>query len=327
MISVIIPMYNSRKTIGSCLQSIMDQTYDDLEIIVVDDGSMDNGGEIVQEMASRDGRIRYIRKNNGGVSSARNRGIDECHGEYICFVDSDDTVTTDYISSMYTTMMETKSDIVMCGYLEVYKDKISYHVIPKNVFSTLQGKMVTDFFTLSHFAYSPCLKVFRTEIINQHHLRFREDMVLAEDQHFNYRYYAFCKSIAFVNAPNYIYVKQDASLSSAVTVQTFLNEAENLVCMANYIESNGIEKGEKIVADYLCYCVWRYIFIPGESNTKADALKRLKALRRPKIRVKMNNWREQMIFDLIYYRMYTVLYFLIKGRLSYNRSRRFHKGT
>ena len=130
-----------------------------------------------------------------------------------------------------------------------------------------------------------------------------------------------------MNAPNYIYVKQDASLSSAVTVQTFLNEAENLVCMANYIESNGIEKGEKIVADYLCYCVWRYIFIPGESNTKADALKRLKALRRPKIRVKMNNWREQMIFDLIYYRMYTVLYFLIKGRLSYNRSRRSHKGT
>ena len=319
MISVIIPMYNSRDTIRNCLKSVIDQTFADLEIIVIDDGSTDNGGEIVKDIAAKDGRIRYIRKDNGGVSSARNRGLDESRGEYICFVDSDDVITIDYVASMYTKMQETQSDIVMCGYCEVCKDKMIRHVLSGSVLSQLQGKMVTDFYALRSFTHSPCFKVFRNEVINHHHLRFREDMVLAEDQYFNFQYYEFCKTVAFVNAPNYIYLRQDSSLSSTITVHTNENEAENLICMTKYFDNNGIERGELITAFYVCYCLRRYIFIPGESNTRADVYKRMKKLNFMRKHVKLNNRSDQLIYDLLYFRQYFILFILKKGKEWFDR--------
>ena len=101
MISVIIPMYNSVSTIERCLTSVMSQLYKDTEIIVIDDGSTDHGADVVLELASEDDRIRYIRQENGGVSRARNRGLDEANGEWICFIDSDDAIEEEYLSSFY----------------------------------------------------------------------------------------------------------------------------------------------------------------------------------------------------------------------------------
>ena len=116
VISVIIPMYNSAAVIERCLTSVMRQSFRDIEIIVIDDGSTDHGADVVLELASKDDRIRYIRQENGGVSRARNRGLDEANGEWICFIDSDDAIEEDYLSSMYDCIQETACDIVMCGY-------------------------------------------------------------------------------------------------------------------------------------------------------------------------------------------------------------------
>lgn len=129
LVSVIVPVYKVEDYLRKCVDSILVQTYKNLEIILVDDGSPDNCGAICDEYALLDGRVKVIHKENGGLSDARNAGLDVCTGEYIAFVDSDDWVDEDYIA---TFMEYAQPDtIVCCGYKIVYKNKIYYNTMDK----------------------------------------------------------------------------------------------------------------------------------------------------------------------------------------------------
>ena len=112
MISVIVPVYNVEKYLRACLESIVNQTYRDLEIILVDDGSTDSSGIICGEYAEKDARVKVIHKENGGASSARNAGLNIAQGEYITFVDSDDTIELDMIDCLLSSVRE--ADVVIC---------------------------------------------------------------------------------------------------------------------------------------------------------------------------------------------------------------------
>lgn len=116
LISVVIPVHNVEKYVQRCLRSVMGQGYDNLEIVVVDDGSTDNSGKICDDLARNDKRMRVFHKKNGGLSDARNFGIKKAKGEIIALVDSDDYVAGDYIEEMYNMMQEHDLDIVVCGY-------------------------------------------------------------------------------------------------------------------------------------------------------------------------------------------------------------------
>lgn len=131
MISIIIPVYNSEKTLKRCVDSILNQTFNrDIEILLVNDGSKDSSESICLEYQNNDKRIKYFKKENGGVSSARNLGIYEAKGEYIAFVDSDDYVEPNMYEIMLNKISKDGSDIVICGYNEIYSDtqrKINVH--------------------------------------------------------------------------------------------------------------------------------------------------------------------------------------------------------
>ncbi|MDD6812335.1 MAG: glycosyltransferase family 2 protein [Lachnospiraceae bacterium] len=114
LISIIIPVYNVEKYLTRCLESVVAQTYSNLEIILVDDGSTDNSGKVCDKYQEIDSRIKVVHKKNGGVSDARNEGIDEACGEYIAFVDSDDWVTRNYIENMYAILVKNSCDIAIC---------------------------------------------------------------------------------------------------------------------------------------------------------------------------------------------------------------------
>ena len=117
MISVIVPVYKVEAYLDRCVRSIVEQTYEDLEIILVDDGSPDNCGVMCDAWAAKDGRVRVVHKPNGGLSDARNTGLAIASGEYISFVDSDDWLASDFYRVMIQTMHEQDCDIVSCGYL------------------------------------------------------------------------------------------------------------------------------------------------------------------------------------------------------------------
>ena len=117
LISVIVPVYNVENYLPRCLDSIINQTYTNLEILLVDDGATDNSGKLCDEYAQKDNRIRVFHKENGGVSSARNMGLDNATGEYIAFVDSDDYIDKCMYEIMLNSSVQNNADIVVCGYL------------------------------------------------------------------------------------------------------------------------------------------------------------------------------------------------------------------
>lgn len=120
MISIIVPVYKSENTLGGCIESLLAQSYRNIEVLCVVDGSPDVCGDICDDYAAKDMRVRVIKRENGGVSSARNRGIEEAAGEYLMFVDSDDTVEPDYCEKMLDAMESTGVRLVVCGFHHWY---------------------------------------------------------------------------------------------------------------------------------------------------------------------------------------------------------------
>lgn len=123
-ISVIVPVYKVEPYIRKCVDSILGQTFSDIQVILVDDGSPDQCGKICDEYAKQDNRVEVIHKENGGLSDARNAGIPYAKGEYIIFLDSDDYIENDMFEYMYTRIKDSGADMATCGLYEVYKDRI-----------------------------------------------------------------------------------------------------------------------------------------------------------------------------------------------------------
>lgn len=123
-ISVIVPVYKVEKYIHKCVDSILHQTFSDMEVILVDDGTPDKCGEICDDYAKKDSRVTVVHKENGGLSDARNAGMPLAKGNYIIFIDSDDYIETDMLEYMYQRLVEAKADMATCGLYEVYADRI-----------------------------------------------------------------------------------------------------------------------------------------------------------------------------------------------------------
>ena len=312
MISVVIPMYNSVSTIRRCLTSVMRQLFKDTEIIVIDDGSTDHGADVVLELASGDDRIRYIRQENGGPSRARNRGLDEAKGEWICFVDSDDAIEEDYLSSLYDCIRETDCDIVMCGFRAVTGNRSENWLLSEAAMDSLKGNLREDLVTLRCYVSSPCMKIFRKDRIEELHLRFREDMVLAEDRYFNNHYYTKCNSVIFINRPLYIYYRDTAGLSKAANSACFENEMENLAYMVDFFESEKIKQGKSFIAEYICQCIHRYVLLPGD--TVQSSRRRLKRIHQYAAPAKLWKRRDTVLYRLLRMRCYLLIYSFFRIR-------------
>lgn len=122
LISIIVPIYNKEDYLPQCLDSIINQSYTNFEVLLVNDGSTDSSGIICQEYAERDSRFRYIEKENGGVSSARNLGLERSEGAYITFIDSDDWVEFNYLEVLYNALRENNADVAISSYKSYYLD-------------------------------------------------------------------------------------------------------------------------------------------------------------------------------------------------------------
>lgn len=126
-ISVIIPVYNAEKYLRKCIESVLNQTFGDFELLLVDDGSPDHSGEICDEYAQKDSRVHVFHKPNGGTANARNYGLDHSQGDYVAFIDNDDYVEPTYLGDMYSAMTHYDVDLVCCGAWLDEKSDGSYH--------------------------------------------------------------------------------------------------------------------------------------------------------------------------------------------------------
>ena len=211
MISVIIPLYKVEKFIESCLKSLEQQSYDDFEVLVVNDGSPDLSADIVRKFISKSNcNIRLINQVNKGVSAARNHGIDEAEGEYICFVDSDDMLNLDYLSIMYRCMIENEVGLCVCRkkiinenelLLENYKNPYNVTVYNKEdfLYEMLYGRVKAGIWNL----------LIRRDVLDG--LRFAENFKYSEDLEMVWRLSAKAEQVALVEAPLYLYRERAGS--------------------------------------------------------------------------------------------------------------------
>lgn len=221
-VSIIIPVYNVEEYIEKCIESLIQQTFSDIEIIVVNDGSTDNSGLICDDMANKDSRIKVIHKNNQGVSSARNVGIKNSKGKYIHFVDADDTVEKNIIEKLVNKMKEKNMDLALCGYRRLYIEHGCKMKTKEYDVKHFEGSIKDIGFLLEHLLKNgliqgPCWKLFKKEIIEKYNIKFPEEYSFGEDTIFVYKYLLYCKEISIVPGCLYNYIDhQSNSLSSQV---------------------------------------------------------------------------------------------------------------
>lgn len=206
MISIIVPVYNAEKYLHRCIDSILSQSYTDFELLIIDDGSTDSSGAICDEYAVDDSRVRVFHKPNGGVSSARNLGLDNAQGEYITFSDADDYVGEEWLAA-YREVIVDGVDLAIQGYYIVDGDR----TIEKNLFAhqgnTIVAKreLITSLMSQGIYGYL-WVKLFRRQIIEENHIRFDEQSAFREDEQFFTQYLIHVGSFMCIDKENYYYI-------------------------------------------------------------------------------------------------------------------------
>lgn len=210
LVSIIIPIYNRENTLNRCVNSVLSQDFPNFECILVDDGSTDSSPMICDDYTRQDCRIRTIHKENGGVGSARNAGIETAKGEWLFFLDSDDYITFNHLSSLIKLTINTPDiDIVLCSYSNVY----SNHSVPytyNNVICTTK-RQIKDFICSAEIQIdTPWMnRMYRRKIAIDNYLRYDTSLPFAEDRLFFYEYIPFIKGIASISNISYIIDRTD----------------------------------------------------------------------------------------------------------------------
>ena len=217
LISIIIPVYNAEKYLSQCLKSIIEQSYNNLEIILINDGSTDDSKNICDKIASKDKRIIVIHKENGGISSARNKGLDIAKGEYIAFCDDDDIIHTNMIELLYKNLVHSDADLAMCNTLSIHPNQN----IPSINIQQYNTQRLSNY-ELLHLIFksatddpmhlnSNCIwnKLYKKKYLNN--LRFKDKGF--EDTYFSTLVYCNISSCIYIKAPLYYWFVRNSSKS------------------------------------------------------------------------------------------------------------------
>ena len=221
-ITVIVPVYNVENYLNKCLDSLINQTYKNLEIIVINDGSTDNSGEICQEYAQKDNRIIYVEQENGGLSDARNAGLERMTGSYVTFVDSDDWVEPNYVEVLHNKLIGYQADIAIGNYYSYNEDEAMYyfHVNSESYYEKLydnisifenlyDAKQMKSFSLISAWG-----KLYKAELFD--YIRFDKGK-LGEDGYINQKLYLLVQKVIYINQGLYAYRQRSGSITKTWT--------------------------------------------------------------------------------------------------------------
>lgn len=340
-VSVVIPVYNVEKFIGECVASVCKQTLKEIEILLVDDGSTDNGADVCEEWVKKDSRVRLIRQPNQGVSVARNRGVAEAKGAWIAFIDSDDWIEPDYIQVLYDNAVKTKADISICGFYFDYSDEtvarghfekdmvfagrqevsqIQIQILAKNM-STVKNNS-------GDRIGAPWCKLYNTEFIRKNGLEFIPDLKRSQDVVFNLYALEQAGRVAYKNIPLYHYRINEESVCSKFSKQILENVNNYLREMQRFIAK--YHKRDAVFADAfntkVCTsvykCMFQYFFDERYPGSYAEMKRELKEYLSQKIfvhalqKVKYQNLdkTEKVFVFCLKHWMIAVLLLLVKMR-------------
>ncbi len=274
LISVIVPIYNVDKYLDKCVESIVNQTYKNLEIILVDDGSPDKSPKMCDDWAKKDNRIKVIHKKNGGVCTARNEGLDKAKGEWISFVDADDYIEPTYAEDMLNKAVETSSKYVCCGYNKIYQNNVE-SINADGTEKTLDRKeyLISLLNVQTSYGFVH-MKLIQKDVLRG--IRFNESLVVGEDALFNIELTKNLDKAVIYNKPLYNY---RINLDSVVRRydDNYVNKyTVSMETMTKYINSNykNDETVKLNLSNYIVYhlmliCV-NYCYNPKNNNKYAS---------------------------------------------------------
>ncbi|MDO4413670.1 MAG: glycosyltransferase family 2 protein [Erysipelotrichaceae bacterium] len=260
LISVIIPFYNIGQYIGKAIASVLDQTYENFELLLIDDGSTDQSGEISYDYALKDKRIRVIHQKNSGIASARNTGIDEAKGSYICWVDSDDYISRYLLEDLYHTVQSEDVPIAVCEYIQgpdrdyqfkKYEEQAEMISVQKAFEFLYEKDGHNTFITNASWG-----KLIRADLYDG--IRYPDGKIF-EDIYVTYRLIGKCDKIAFLKGIRYYYFKHPKSIMHSpfsAKRQDYLPALEERI---SYFSSHGLnELSEKARISYLHSLIWEF---------------------------------------------------------------------
>lgn len=322
MISIIIPVYKAETFFDECVSSILAQSYGDFELILVDDGSPDKCPELCDKWAATDSRIKVIHKPNGGVSSARNSGLEIASGDYICFVDSDDTLPENGLHILMKSIEQRNVEVVFGAFQFQYGDRLLPHAsrLPegKYQFKDVLKNFIDDG-TLSGFLLgSTCAALYKREIILKNHLRFVEGLKNNEDGLFNFELALFANSFAVINTPVYNYRQDNAPSKPNRMNENFGEKVFDILDMKEWPKDKyeyDIQKARRKVTlawwDILHfatdYSFFKSIAFIHRNISKIEVKNGMKYMQ-----YRNMNLYKRIIFYLMKYRLCFTFYFLLK---------------
>lgn len=310
-ISVIVPVYQAENYLRKCVESILNQSFADFELILVDDGSPDKSPIMCDEYRQQDSRVRVIHQENGGVSAARNTGIYNAAGDYLVFIDSDDYVSSFYLEELYKGCTKG-ADIAICGYYAVASPKCTLttciaYSLPHGYSGTV--KEIFKHIIGSQLLYSPWNKLFKTKVLRDNHIVFDKTMNLGEDLCFNIAYLYFCERCYICNLPLYFYVKQNSTLSKNVSINYFDVQKRIYKTIKEFIKKKDInydldDRIERMLNDIVGTLVNSHLQNKEMINQKLQEILE-------------DNLTRKYIIDAKQKRTKSILYYVLKSRSIY----------
>ena len=264
LVSIIVPVYKVEPYLKPCLDSVVNQTYTNLEIILVDDGSPDTCPQICDEYAAKDNRIVVIHKQNGGLSEARNVGLDVCMGDYIYFLDGDDVIPSNSISSLFEIITKENAEIASSSFKEFFNKPPSEDLAQNISYITLNSSEVLILLCENKTPgiMSSCMKIYKRECFDD--IRFPKGK-LYEDARINYKIYHRCKKICYTKEPLYFYRIREGSIMANTKGLIYDLDAREERC-SFLIERNEI--AAQYCLESLC---WDYLIISIQPLAFFDA--------------------------------------------------------
>lgn len=268
LVSVVIPVYNGEEWIETCLQSVLHQMTDDMEVIVVNDGSTDGSEHILQRMAEKDGRIRLFSQKNSGVAAARNKALSMCRGKYIRFVDADDFLPDGSMNILLDKAQQNDSDLVIAGYTEIHGKtktkrnlKKSDETMPLNDILPHMNHWANSFFYGALWN-----KLFRGDVIREHGLQFMSGLQLGEDFAFVCNYMMYAEKVSYSTKAVYDYRRNAGGMTAKQLIDCVLHPLSN--CHMKWVLYKELRKLYQHRGVYPKYrrTLWLYLFRITLSN-------------------------------------------------------------
>lgn len=267
LVSIIVPVYKVEPYLRRCIDSIVNQTYTNLEIILVDDGSPDGCPQICDEYAAKDNRIVVIHKENGGLSDARNAGLDICNGEYISFVDSDDWVANTYIEIMLNAIVRNNAEIAVSNFIRVnqtFELKItSNNIYDIEILTPIQA--VKKLWSPQSITFIiSCAKLTKRSLFNN--IRFPKG-IIHEDEYTTYKLLYYSPKTVFLDIPLYCYFQRSDSIMGA-TKPSSIRLLKAKIEQYHFFKYHKEAEIMELCLKTLC---WDLLFAYGESKKKSDS--------------------------------------------------------